>query len=150
MPSDTIANAKKELERIVKDQRKAGTPLQLICDYLDSFPVPNSSTKMKALSDVKSDLARVMAERNLTGIKLEEQGEIGKAIALYEANVADLFCGTHPYDRLRILYAKQEDYANAARVCRAFLNVPVYHGRPDQEIRKQFLERYEKLVKRAV
>jgi hypothetical protein len=148
MSSDPIAEAKKDFQRLAAQQRKAGIPLQLICDYFDTLPMPRQLTVMKALSSVKDDLARELVDRNLTGRKLEEQGKIEKAIVLYEANVSDQFRGTHPYDRLRIIYSKRQDYTNAARVCRAFLNVPVHHDRPDQATRKQFLDHYEKLRKR--
>lgn len=51
-------------------------------------------------------------ERNLQAIEYERQGEIDKAIELYEQNVDENFDGTHPYERLSELYlsqGKQED-----------------------------------------
>lgn len=66
-----------------------------------------------------------MVDRNLTGIELERAGAIDRAIFLYEANVAERFDGSHPYERLRILYTKQRDYRNALRICRAYLALPL-------------------------
>jgi hypothetical protein len=64
-------------------------------------------------------------DRNLVGIELERAGAVDRAIALYEANVAESFIGSHPYERLRILYTKRHDYPNALRVCRAYLALPL-------------------------
>lgn len=50
-------------------------------------------------------------ERNVTdnfkGIEYEKSGNIDEAIKIYEKVVARKFDGSHPYDRLCILYRKQ-------------------------------------------
>lgn len=66
---------------------------------------------------------QVMVDRNNKGKELEKKGQIAKAIALYEANMGDYFIGTYPYDRLRILYTKDDRLADAIRVCDHFLQV---------------------------
>lgn len=43
-------------------------------------------------------------ERNLQAIAYEKDGDIEKAIELYELNVEENFDGTHPYERLSELY----------------------------------------------
>ena len=51
-------------------------------------------------------------ERNLQAIEYEKNGDVEKAIELYEQNVAESFDGTHPYERLSELYlssGKRED-----------------------------------------
>jgi len=70
-----------------------------------------------------SHLLDVTVDRNLNGKTLETQGKIDKAIALYEENVSDLFEGDFPYDRLRIIYTKRNQFAEAIRVCRAFVEI---------------------------
>ena len=57
----------------------------------------------------------------MKGIALEKQGKEAKAMALYEANVADQFDGSHPYNRLRILYKARGRYTDAIRVCEAYI-----------------------------
>src|SRR5690606_22594299 len=52
----------------------------------------------------------------------EKVGQTDEAIALYEANLRDEFSGTHPYERLRILYAERKDWDNAVRVCLAAMH----------------------------
>jgi hypothetical protein len=60
-------------------------------------------------------------DRNQEGIVAEKAGDLDAAIALYEANVAAHFEGSHPYDRLRIIYTKQKRWDDAIRVCRAYI-----------------------------
>jgi tetratricopeptide (TPR) repeat protein len=62
-------------------------------------------------------------ERNEKAIALERAGRIDDAIALYEANIADMFDGNHPYDRLRVLYSQRKQYAEALRVCQRFIEM---------------------------
>jgi tetratricopeptide (TPR) repeat protein len=46
-------------------------------------------------------------EKNFKGIELEKAGRIDEAIELYEQNVNENFIGSHPYDRLSIIYRKR-------------------------------------------
>jgi DNA polymerase III epsilon subunit family exonuclease len=55
-------------------------------------------------------------ERNLLGMELEADGEIDTAIECYQANVRDGFDGTHPYDRLAIIYRRRKDVASEVAV----------------------------------
>jgi hypothetical protein len=54
------------------------------------------------------EVSGLSVERNLRGIRAEKEGDLGSAIAMYEANVRDGCDGNHPYDRLAILYRKQK------------------------------------------
>lgn len=62
-----------------------------------------------------------LTQRNLEGRKLEKAGQLDKAIKLYEANVADFFVGEHPYERLRIIYRRTQDYDKALSVCNSYV-----------------------------
>lgn len=64
---------------------------------------------------------KIMLDRNLKGKNLERRGAVDDAIKLYEANVADKFSGDFPYQRLRVIYTDQKRYADAIRVCEAFV-----------------------------
>jgi hypothetical protein len=66
----------------------------------------------------------LMFIRNHRGTKLELAGQLEAAIAQYEANLCDQYGETYPYYRLRLLYAQRRDYANALRVCEAYLRLP--------------------------
>ncbi|MEI8366758.1 MAG: hypothetical protein WCF65_10120, partial [Parachlamydiaceae bacterium] len=63
-----------------------------------------------------------VVDRNLKGIEYEKAGKEAAAIKLYEANVADEFDGSHPYERLRIIYTGKKKYKDAMRVCGAFID----------------------------
>lgn len=63
----------------------------------------------------------IVVSRNLRGIEHEKAGRIAKAVELYEANVADRFDGSHPYDRLRVIYTREGKLEEAIRVCEAYI-----------------------------
>jgi tetratricopeptide (TPR) repeat protein len=73
----------------------------------------------------RARLFGIMAERNDSGKASERQGQLAEAVALYEANVEDRFSGSFAYDRLRIIYTRQGQYADAIRVCQAYLDRPI-------------------------
>ncbi|WP_416151140.1 hypothetical protein ACM26V_09295 [Salipaludibacillus sp. HK11] len=48
-------------------------------------------------------------DRNLKGKELEKEGKIDEAMSLYWENVNENFEGSHPYNRLAVIYRKQKD-----------------------------------------
>ena len=82
-------------------------------------------------------LDRFMMEQNFKGMG-KEVAHLEEAISIYEANIADEFEGSYPYERLRIIYAEQKRYVDAIRVCEAYQanSVP---GRDDTK-RRRFAE----------
>jgi tetratricopeptide (TPR) repeat protein len=93
----------------------------------------------------RARLFAIMAERNDQGKQLEGQGQIAQAVALYEANIQDRFFGSFPYDRLRIIYTRQGQYADAIRVCQAYLDLP---DRPHGQNKERFQHHLDKLVEK--
>ena len=71
--------------------------------------------------DYAQKIENTIVSCNLKGIDLERSGRIKEAIELYEANVRDWFDGTHPYERLRIIYTREGRFADAIRVCEAYI-----------------------------
>lgn len=67
------------------------------------------------------EMESVLTERNVHGVALEKQGQLDAAMALYEANVDDMFCGSHPYERLMFVYSQKGALEDAQRVARACL-----------------------------
>jgi len=55
-------------------------------------------------------------ERNLLGIELEAKGQIDSAIKCYQANIGDGFGGSHPYDRLAVIFRRHKDAASEIAV----------------------------------
>jgi hypothetical protein len=84
-----------------------------------------------------------LVERNNRGIELEKEGKIEAAIVIYEMSISDAFFGTHPYDRLRIIYGRRHWYKDAVRVCRAYLDLP---DRPHGQDKLHFKHYLEKLL----
>ncbi len=84
-------------------------------------------------------------ERNLIGIELEKAGKIDEAIKLYEENVKENCEGSHPYDRLAIIYRKRKCINDEIRVLEKAIWVfenKVYKNRSDR------LEKLEKFKNR--
>lgn len=78
----------------------------------------------------------IQVDRNLEGIEFEKKGEIEKAIELYVKNVEEDFEGSHPYDRLAIIYRKRCEYEEEIRVLGKAIFVfenKIHSGRADRE-----------------
>lgn len=87
-------------------------------------------------------------ERNVTdnfkGIEYEKSGNIDEAIKIYEKVVARKFDGSHPYDRLCILYRKQGNLEAEEAVLKKAIKIfteIAKNGRSDGQPK---LERYQK------
>ena len=99
----------------------------------------------KRLADKKKKerLLKNCAERNTRGQELEKEGKISQAIAIYEKNIeGECYPAAHAFDRLMILYRKQQDYDNEIRVINRAIEVlcPRYPALKDQ---------YEKRLQKA-
>ena len=68
-------------------------------------------------------------QRNAEAAKLEQEGHVDKAVQIYEAVVADMYDGARPYGRLRSIYCRRGQYAEALRVCRRFVETADALGR---------------------
>lgn len=86
------------------------------------------------------------------GIEQEKAGNIENAIAAFEALIEEKFPGTLPYDRLRIYYSKNQNYAEAIRVCEKY--VTGYGQTPTQsKARKEFedwIRKYRQKLDKAI
>jgi hypothetical protein len=83
-----------------------------------SKPAENLAHAAHKLAHISAD---VMVGRNSRGIAMEDAGDWKAAIKLYEANVRDGFDGSHPYERLMIIYKRSGEREKAQRVARACL-----------------------------
>jgi tetratricopeptide (TPR) repeat protein len=88
-------------------------------------------------------------EHNLKGQGLEKQGNIEGAIELYELNVAYVFEGDFPYDRLRIIYSKQKRYDDVIRVLEKAVDVFDNKAFPTRPDRLPKLERFRQQLEQA-
>ena len=161
---------KKNLIKIIERQRADGIPLQEIIISLDIIhkqaikQAKQTQTQLKPsspnfyqvnaifsaqldwakfINEQQEELQHIMVNRNNRGRQLEQKGNIGKAIQLYETNIQDRFNGTHPYNRLRIIYTKQQHYQDAIRVCRAYLALPNRETGQDKAHFKHHLQKLQ-------
>jgi len=111
----------KAIQDWVQAQLTSGKPRGPLYLALLRAPISDDMAELDALSAARDSLGDVLVDRNTEGITAEKRGDQVRAIALYEANVADQFDGSHPYERLRIIYAGLERYPDAIRVCEAYL-----------------------------
>lgn len=91
----------------------------------------------------KEKLLKQCAERNTKGQELEKEGKISQAISVYEKNIeGECYPATHAFDRLMILYRKQQDYDNEIRVINHAIEIlcPLHPTLRDQ---------YEKRLQKA-
>ena len=99
--------------------------------------------KRLTVKEQREKLLKQCAERNTRGQELEKEGKITQAIAIYEKNIeGECYPATHSFDRLMILYRKQQDYDNEIRVINRAIEVlcPRYPNLKD---------RYEKRLQKA-
>ena len=102
-------------------------------DYFEKYPLGIRSelmlrnqfeVRMNFPNDVWKDyyaeyrrIEDLIVDNNIKGQELEKNGEIEKAIEIYERN-ADIVATTpHPYDRLRIIYTRQKKFRKAIEAC---------------------------------
>ncbi len=114
-------------------------------------------TDPKEIEFCRNKLAEIedtMVNRNLKGIELEKKGNIEDAVKLYEQNVADEFDGTHPYNRLAIIYRKKRQFDDEIRVLKKAIQIfeDISLNRPrgtwSPEFNHRFIEPIDEFKKR--
>ena len=128
---------KTQLQLHVEEQARRGIPRQEIYNDLmaksraalndSSSPSPHLEANAVGTSSAMSvagEVRHVMMERNRQATHHEKEGQVDRAIRLYEANLTDGFEGMRPYERLRLIYTRQNRYQEAIRICQAYLALP--------------------------
>jgi len=141
----------------LKEQLDAGVPGEILSRRLLAHqPEPYSLEAMQVLRGAWEEFFGDMVDHNLKGIELEKAGRVDDALLLYEANVAMGFGGSHPYDRLRVIYSKRGQLDDAIRVCQAFVKLAetlIGSGLPYADLpskRDRFMQWIRKLEARRV
>jgi tetratricopeptide (TPR) repeat protein len=143
------ATNEEEIKLVMVEASKSAAE-QAKNDLKNILNVLDSEGQKELIDSKKSDiLFRIPVALNLLGIELEKEGEIDVAIKLYEINLLNEFEGSHPYDRLSIIYRKKKMNNDVVRVLEkavyVFENV-VYRDRSD---RSPKLEKYKKALDKA-
>lgn len=147
---------KVRLGQRAQEQIARGVPRQAIYNELIAksraiLGDPDSPTPhldANAYQSVADEVLHQMMDRNQQAAQCESQGCIEQAAALYEANLADRFEGMRPYERLRLIYTRQKRYADAIRVCQAYLALPDREHGQDKEAFHQHLLKLQARVGR--
>ena len=101
--------------------------------------------KIKAHNKEISQIWNDMVTRNNKGIKFEKENKIECAIKLYEQNVSDEFSGTHPYDRLMIIYRRRKQLNDEIRIIEN--TIRIFEGMDDRGYLSYILKLKERLKK---
>jgi len=78
--------------------------------------------------------------------KLEKEGRLVEARKLYQTLIDVKFNGSNPYERMRIICAKQKDYAGAVKACEAYIGLNVNYGGYERKCEKMkiWIRKYHK------
>ncbi len=92
-----------------------------------------------------------LVQNNIDGKELEKAGRVDDAVKLYLYNVKSRFEGSHPYDRLAIIYRKAKEYDKEIDILKRAIDVfenDVILERPDRDRKiKRFKDRLAKAEK---
>lgn len=134
----------------VKVETEGEKHKRLNLEYEELLKSPNSSFKL--IEKYRNGISKIennWVNRNLKGVELEKECKIDKAIELYEKNIEEEFEGSHPYERLAIIYSKKGSLEDEIRVLEKAVWVfesIVYKGRSD---RLPKLDRFKKRLEKA-
>lgn len=88
----------------------------------------NRYIKEAKKNNSSSEPSKDMVDNNLRGMGFEKQKNIEAAIRLYEYNIEHGFNGSHPYERLVIIYRRMKDYDNEIRIIKSALRLYSNHA----------------------
>jgi tetratricopeptide (TPR) repeat protein len=126
----------------VKAQKASGVPLMDLWKELNKKSCQSGELElMQAYMKAADKIEDIVVSRNVKGKEYEREGEESKAIRLYESNIKDNFDGSHPYERLRVIYTKHKRYEDIIRVCQSYIK----NGQHDPQLKAKYEELIIKL-----
>ena len=96
-----------------------------LSEYIDYINLNSENRRKKSYNDYRNKelLFHRMVDTNIKGKELEKMGKVDRALKLYEENLKNGDIGSHPYNRLAIIYRKRKDYDNEIRVCEKYIKM---------------------------
>lgn len=139
-------DSKENVAEWVKAQRASGIPLmELWRELMKNVGQTDELELMEAYMMAAQEIEDVVVSRNLNGKEYESDGDESKAIILYEANLKDRFDGSHPYERLRIIYSRHKRYEDVIRICQSYID----YGQHDPKLKTKYEEIIDKLREKS-
>lgn len=119
----------------VKGQMASGIPLMdLWRQLMEESAKINDLQLLQEYMNASSKIEDILVSRNLEGKQYEQDGDDNNAIKLYEENIKDRFDGSHPYERLKVIYTKQKRYKDVIRICKSYID----NGQPDAQLKAKY------------
>lgn len=130
----------------VKAQKGSGVPLMDLWRELNK-KLDNSAEPelMQDFMKAADEIEDIVVSRNLKGNEYEREGDETKAILLYESNIKDKFDGSHPYERLRVIYTRHKRYEDIIRICQSYIE----NGQHDPQLKTKYEELIIKLKEKT-
>ena len=124
---ETLAEKYNRLNREweAKEMKNREDFVQQIKNYHGTPPALIEAQKHSKETD---KILSTFCNRNNKGIEYEKKGMIKKAIEQYEKNVEDGYWGSHPYERLAIIYRRLKLYDDEIRIINAAIKAFTKHG----------------------
>ena len=115
--------SKQEIDNLVKEQKAQKIPWMEIYKKLWAMAVDDQQddAMREAAHRAADKIEGTLVGRNIKGQAAEKSGDTDQAIRLYEKNISDKFDGSHPYERLRILYNSMGRTNDIRRVLAAYI-----------------------------
>lgn len=131
-PEILFQEAEAELRREFDRAQADGTPRQALLDKIEresraleqQSDDPETKARLRAYDLLYSELRPRMLANLTNGKNHEMADQIDEAIDYYEKAVHDQVPTRFPYEHLRIIYRRREQYEEMQRICLAALDNP--------------------------
>ena len=77
----------------------------------------------RAFKIAKKEAPNLIINYEAYGYTLEKEGKVEEAKLIYWKAINEGFDGSHPYERLRIIYAKNNDWQGAIKACEGYIDL---------------------------
>jgi hypothetical protein len=101
---------------------------------LEETAQANELAQRKEYMDAAKKIQDIFLTKNMKGLEYENIGKYIEAMQLYEENIKNGFAGMLPYERLRIIYARNNRDKDVIRVCKSYIQ----NGYHDPQLKAEY------------
>ncbi|MGB4870269.1 MAG: hypothetical protein WBP47_09470 [Candidatus Promineifilaceae bacterium] len=124
--------AQTALGQEIERQLAAGNSRQAVLNWLvaeaaaleKQLPTPQTRARLYALDASLAQLRSELAHSLQMGRAHEMAGHTDEAMLFYETAVSDQIASRLPYEHLRVIYVRRQQYDAARRICQSALENP--------------------------